>query len=381
MKKPQRRAQLALLAAAALTVTALLPGSTAVATPGDAGVNATIQVVASGLDTPRGVLYDRKNKRVLVAEAGLGDGSPEQIPPCGRAFGGPIYCYGPTGAVFQYSETTGAGSRIVTGLPSIDNPAAVLGVHDLSLHKGKLELLFGLSGPLRFRNELITPTTPDAVGLAQVGTVVDGTFQPYGDLVTYENVVNPEPQFEDSDPFGLLRTGNGSIVTDAAGNDVLRVKPDGSIQTLAVIHDRIIGAFVIESVPTSVVEGPDGALYIGELSGFPYPKGVARVLRLVPGQEETEYATGFTNIIDIAFDSQGRLLVLEIAKEGLFLPEDTVTGRLARVELDGTVTDLLTTGLENPGGIAVVNDNTFYITNHTTAVLDHSGELLKVTLS
>ncbi len=364
-----------MLAAAAMAVTAL-PASSAVATPGDVGVNATITVVADGLDTPRGVIYDNKANRILVAEAGLGDGSAAQVPPCGRAFGGPIYCYGESGAVFEYKVATGTGSRIVTGLPSIDNPAAVLGVHDLSFHKGELELLFGLSGPLRFRNDLAS--VPSSVGLGQVGTVVGGTFQPYGDLVTYENVVNPEPQFEDSDPFGLLRTGNGSIVADAAGNDVLRVKADGSIQTLAVIHDRVIGPNIIESVPTSVVEGPDGAIYIGELSGFPYPKGVARVLRLVPGQEETEYATGFTNIIDIAFDSQGRLLVLEIAKEGLFLPEDTVTGRLARIELDGTVTDLLTTGLENPGGIAVVDDNTFYITNHTTSVLDHTGQLLRV---
>ena len=70
MKKPQRRAQLALLAAAALTVTALLPGSTAVA-KSSLGTQATIQVLASGLNVPRGLVFDGKNKRILVAESGI----------------------------------------------------------------------------------------------------------------------------------------------------------------------------------------------------------------------------------------------------------------------------------------------------------------------
>jgi DNA-binding CsgD family transcriptional regulator len=41
------------------------------------------------------------------------------------------------------------------------------------------------------------------------------------------------------------------------------------------------------------------------------------------------YATGFTNIIDIAFDRHGRLLVLEIFKNGL--PSGDPTGSLVRI--------------------------------------------------
>jgi len=66
------------------------------------------------------------------------------------------------------------------------------------------------------------------------------------------------------------------------------------------------------------VRGPDGAFYVGELTGFPYYKGYARVLRVVAGQAPTVYAEGFTNIADIAFDDSGRLLVLEMSQEGLF---------------------------------------------------------------
>jgi hypothetical protein len=35
------------------------------------------------------------------------------------------------------------------------------------------------------------------------------------------------------------------------------------------------------------------------------------------------YATGFTNIIDIAFDQRGRLVMLEIAKNGLLSGDPT----------------------------------------------------------
>jgi hypothetical protein len=75
----------------------------------------------------------------------------------------------------------------------------------------------------------------------------------------------------------------------------------------------------MDAVPTTVAVGPDGALYVGELTGFPYPVGGARIYRVVPGEVvlgETPpiYADGFTNVIDIAFDHDGSLLVLELAK-------------------------------------------------------------------
>ena len=36
----------------------------------------------------------------------------------------------------------------------------------------------------------------------------------------------------------------------------------------------------MQSVPTSIVKGPDGAYYVGELTGFPFQVGAARVWRL-----------------------------------------------------------------------------------------------------
>src|SRR4051794_39054068 len=56
--------------------------------------------------------------------------------------------------------------------------------------------------------------------------------------------------------------------------------------------------------PTSIVRGPDGALYVGELTGFPFAAGSARVFRIDPHSvaPPTVYATGFTCVMDLDFD-------------------------------------------------------------------------------
>jgi hypothetical protein len=102
----------------------------------------------------------------------------------------------------------------------------------------------------------------------------------------------------------------------------------------------------------------------------------------VPGQPPTgtplqEVATGFTNIADIAFDERGRLIVLEMAMNGLVDPVDSVTGRLTRIECDGSKTVLATTGLENPGSVVVTAPNEFYVSNRTTSAGD-VGQLLRI---
>ena len=69
----------------------------------------------------------------------------------------------------------------------------------------------------------------------------------------------------------------------------------------------------MQAVPTGVVKGPDGALYMSQLTGFPFPVGGANVYRIDPRSGKTSvYATGFTNIIDLDFGKDGTLYVLEM---------------------------------------------------------------------
>jgi hypothetical protein len=187
----------------------------------------------------------------------------------------------------------------------------------------------------------------------------------------------------DSNPNGLLVRHGAQYVTDA-GNDLLKVDAKGRISVLAVfppgpVTAPGIGQVPMQAVPTSVVKGPDGAYYVGQLTGFPFPPGAARVWRVVPGHKPTVFARGFTNIIDIAFDRRSRLYVLEISKDGLLnVPQDQLpVGALIRVNRDGSRTTLASEGLNAPGGFVLGHDAA-YVTNNS--ILPGAGQVVKVAI-
>ena len=128
-------------------------------------------------------------------------------------------------------------------------------------------------------------------------------------------------------------------------------------------------------MPSAVVKGPDGYFYFGELSGAPFPQGQSRVWKVKRGEQATLVSGGFTNITDLAFDRKGRLLVLEFAERGLASGDPT--GRLARLEGNGSQTVLAREGLRNPGGMAVAPNGDIYISNNIRGG-DGQGQLLRL---
>jgi len=157
------------------------------------------------------------------------------------------------------------------------------------------------------------------------------------------------------------------------------------LSTAAVFPSRLVPAppgipdlppeLPMDAVPTSVVQGPDGALYVGQLTGFPFPIGGANVYRVVPGKAPRVVASGFTNIIDIAFDRRGNLYVLEIAKNGL-LSGDTA-GALYRVSRrSGEKKLVVSEGLVAPGGLAISRWGDIFISNKSVAIGE--GEVVRL---
>lgn len=388
MKRTQRRVWLAGAAAAVLAVT-LLPTGTAAAQPGP---QVSVEVVADGLDVPRGLVYDRLLGRVLVAESGNAEGNDGAC--SDLSFGGTLYCYGETGAVFQYSEHWWLPTRrIAEGLPSIWAPEitssyeVVLGLHDVNLPfgTGPVVGVFGLSGPLEFRDDLET-SHPRAAELATAGWIwPSGQVTPFADFAQFEEDFNPHPNNLDSDPYGIEIVGLKAVVAEAAANFIGEVSLfGGDIEVRTVLPGRFDedAGGTRESVPTTVTKGPDGALYIGELSGAFAPVGFARVWRLDSSGNMTVFADGFTSVSDITFDHKGRLVVLEMARSGFYQnprPDGDRIGRLVRVEKNGTHTVLLEEPLENPGGVEAAGKGVFYVTNKS-ATLGGVGELLKITV-
>lgn len=332
---------------------------------------AEVTVLADGLNNPRGLTFGPHHE-LYVAEAGKGgDGPCIDHPELGEL------CVGRTGAVTRVWPD-GEQRRVVRGLPSIAPPGGfgALGAHNASrTRSGDVYITMGLAG---------TPETRAQFGVSgrKLGHLLvanlDGDRHRVADLARYEAEANPDSGAVDSNPFGLLAKAHRRIVTDAAGNDLLRVNDEGRVSTLAVFPNRLVDfqgqQMPMQAVPTSVVQGPDGAYYVGQLTGFPFPVGGARVYRVVPGQRPTIYRAGFTNIIDIEFAKDGSLYVLEIAHNSLLA--ENPEGALIRVGPGGG-RSIVADGLVFPGGLAIDSLGKLYVTN--CGICPGDGEVLRIT--
>ncbi|MEX2599457.1 MAG: ScyD/ScyE family protein [Dehalococcoidia bacterium] len=336
------------------------------------------EVFADGLDNPRGLAFGPEGA-LYVAEAGRGGGDSCMDGPEGGAV-----CLGMTGAITRVWR--GEQLQVITGLPSIaaqgdeETPAgsSAGGPHDIAFQgRGNAVVVIGLGADPAIRETL----GDDGYHLGHIIQIpASSRWQSVADIAGYESEANPDEGIVDSNPYSVLAEPGGLVATDAGGNSLLRVDANGDISTLAVFPDRMVGAppflglppeseIPMQSVPTSVVVGPDGAYYVGELTGFPFEVGGARVYRIEEGGEPEVYAEGFTNIIDIAFNENGELLVLEIATNGL-LAEDMAGALKAE---DGTV---IADGLIMPGGLAVGPDGAYYVSN--CGVCAGEGEVLRI---
>lgn len=341
------------------------------------GGGRSVEVVVSGLDSPRGLSFGPSGV-LYIAEAGRGgDG------PCYFSAAGPEVCYGATGKITAFAN--GQQWTVAGDLPSVadEEQFDVFGPHEVAWSAHGLLVPIGLGADPAVRDSL----GPEGAAL---GTVLridpqTGDWSVIADVAAYEAQNDPDAEqfggpHPDSNPFGITVHGSTVTVADAGGNSILqfkqRRKDAGDISTLAVLPFRLADAppflglppgtqIPMQPVPTAVEFGPGGAYYVGQLTGFPFPVGGANVYRIKPGGEPTVYAGGFTNIVDVTFDSKGRLVVLEMFTNGILGAEQDPSGALWRIERDGSRTLIAdgSDGLLAPIGVAVARDGSYYVTN------------------
>jgi hypothetical protein len=269
----------------------------------------------------------------------------------------------------------GEQERLATGLPSYASPAGeATGPHDISLlGRGAAYVTIGVGFEGQPRSAL--PGVGEQFGwLAHVRA--SGRWRPIVDIAAHETATNPDGGIVDTNPYGLLAEPGRRVVADAAANALLRVAPNGTVSTMAVFAARPnptpIGPPFMESVPTAVAVGPDGAYYVGELTGVPFASGLANIYRVVPGQTPTVAWSGFTTVIDIAFGRDGSLYVLEHSTGPVFF---VLPGRLLKVTPDGTRTTVID-GLTRPGSVAVGPDGALYVSHRSISI--GTGEVLRI---
>ncbi len=341
-----------------------------------------VKKIASGLSNPRGIAFSASGK-LFVAENGQGGPGPcilspvQPPPPAPPAF----RCYGETGALSRINPD-GTFRRAISGLPSMAlvNGTAEGGPSKLSFHGDVAYLNMGLGGDPTAVRAALGGGNAELFG-KQLRFTMNGRYEiaVVADVAAHEVAVNPAGGAVDSNPYGLVAQAGRTIVADAGANALIEVLPDGSTRTFA-LPAPLTTPFPREAVPTSVAVGPDGALYVGLLTGFPFFQGSASVLRYESdGSGVSTHASGFTAIVDLAFDAGGALYVLETATGQVppFPPPNPGlgNGRLKRKCPGGSPT-VLVDGLTFPGGVAIGLDDAAYITNFGTSA--NAGEVLQV---
>ena len=350
------------------------------------------KVVADGLDNPRGLAFG-PGGHLYVAESGRGgDG------PCVE-FEGSQTCFGTSAAVTRVDLGDHEQKRITTGLPSLAGPggADAIGASDVSFpREGRKSyddrgfLTVGLGGNLDYRAQF--GEAGAAFGVLH-RLWPDGRVRALADIAAFEAAEDPDqdqPETEiDSNPNAVAAiNGREGYVADAGGNSIVKADRLGNVELVGVLPFGEAPAPAIpdfpvppgtpipfQPVPTSVAIGEDGKVYVGQLTGFPFPKGGAGVWVIEPGEDPKLFATGFTTITDIALDHDGNLYVVQLTTEG-FLAEPS-PGALIKVSPDGEKTELAAGKLIGPYGIAIRGDNA-YVTQHAPEA--GTGEVVKIEL-
>ncbi len=347
---------------------------------GASGSTDAWQVIASGLDNPRGI-DPAPFGTLLVAEAGRGGTTDCQDGINPETGATQTSCLGNTGAV---DLLVGTHKFKLATLPSVaaqDGTSASGPTHATLANTGLMVSMMGAE-PLPFAGDM--SKFGKLLRLGFRGPVVAA------DPGAFEAASNPDGNQIDSDPYGLAPSRDGVVMTDAGGNSVIQIDRRGNISLLAALpsQDAIAPPFLglpegatipSESVPTSITRGPDGAWYVGELTGFPFQEGLARVWRIVPGHAPTVFGTGFTNIIDLQFDRHGNLFVLEMAKHGLLQagdPSGDPSGALTKIDRHGVRTEIASAGLILPGGVAIDAWDHIYVTNKS--IFPGAGEVIRI---
>jgi hypothetical protein len=255
------------------------------------------------------------------------------------------------------------------------------------------------------RGNMFAITSHDFGGEGKLYRVSRGSTREIADLLAFELRVNPDgnpvaapPAPGPSNPFDVEALSGGHVlVADAAGNSLLIVDQKGDVDWIATLPNEVVSTdnakaifgcpgsnapqcnlpaqLPAQGVATSVAVGPDGAYYMGELKGFPAPKGESRIWRIEPGARHAVCGTspacrvvadGFTSVVDLEFGPNGTLYVVELDEESWLAMQNGkgTGGSLNACNSSTWVCTQIATGRPMLSAVAVGGDGTkFIVTN------------------
>jgi sugar lactone lactonase YvrE len=331
--------------------------------------------------TTLGISLSDRTEKLYVAEAGSGG------PNCVTGGEG-TSCFGFTSGLSLVNVDAGTSQRVVRRLASVadEEGFGATGLDGISaLGNGTFygimaeasDKVPGTGLPTRFAARL----------RAQLGRLLK--FNPSGKKKVVANVGHADylwsadhadlvpGQFPDANPYGVLAVGGSQWVVDAGSNTIDRVRPNGKVS----VEQFIPNPASSDSVPTCIDRGPDGALYIGELTGGGNPPGSASVWRYAPGELTplTQWATGLTAVTGCGFAPDGQFYATEFSTLGLDNAAPG-TGDVVRVPAHSSSPITVVGGLSFPGGFAAGPDGSLYVSNWSIApAVTGLGAVVRIT--
>jgi hypothetical protein len=331
-------------AVAATTVALVVPATAASATGGGPDGHRAVTTVAEGLQGPR-QMDDYYEGHLLVAESDSGE-------------------------ISEVHVHDGTVETVLTlGAPGTVNPQGV------GYAPGALVVALGETGggPEEGPPPAITlppagtpvPTCEETsevpAGPALIAAEPHGDVYAACDLLLYELVVNPDGQSQVdaqnvpvdslSNPYAVLVEHERVLVADAGANAVLSVdRSTGEISTFFVPPLVTTGACAgaennpatatypatvgCDPVPTGVVRGDDGRIYVSTLGAL--TPGAGRVYVLDRWGHELQRIEGLNPMTGIAVDHHGTVYVSELSGAvPAFPPPDGPVGRIVKITPDG----------------------------------------------
>jgi hypothetical protein len=354
----------------------------------------SVSVVASGLDSPRGLAL-APNGTLYVAEGGHGGDA------CNPTAAG-VLCIGTTSRISRVETTTGAVTPVVAGLYSRAVPGeGITGVDGVAASGGKL-LAVMTSFPQELASFSCAGQPVDcsaslAAARAQAGDLLSftpgGTSKTIADVgtddftwsLTHTSLTRSPPN---SNPYGVYGVGAGAYIADAGTNVLDFVAASGDRSIISGIPLPPAGGFPGDGVPTCVTLDR-GNLYAADLAGRLWKRDGSSAPTAVPVTDGAG-ASLIHHVTGCAADGRGNIYLVDMwGKPGPPIPVGPAsvanTGSVVELRKDGSAV-VVASGLDFPNGIAIAKDGSLYVTTESICTAQgtplpscgHGGQLVRL---